>query len=76
MEFGASNMWIKAIDYFFFFFFKSSLFILQSYSYRSLTEGAKQTAYLKGRSHNNANKVAMYHKGGLCSKGEPNSPIT
>ena len=42
----------------------------------SLTKGAMQTAYLRGRSHNNANKVATYHKGGLLSKGRPNSPVT
>ena len=60
----------------FFFFFKSNVFILRSYSYESLTNGAKRTAYLRGRSRENANKVATYRKRGLLSKGGPNSPIT
>ena len=68
----------KSPSFFFFFFFfkKLDLFILRSYSYRSLTKGAKQTAYIKGRSCDNANEVAAYHKGGLRSKGGLNSPIT
>ena len=62
--------------FYFILFFLFDLFILRSYSYRSLTRGAKRTAYLKGRSCDNANKVAAYRKGGLHSKGGPNSPIT
>ena len=76
MEKGKDKRRCAALDRFFFFFFKSNVFIHRSYSYESLTNGAKRTAYLRGRSRENANKVAMYRKGGLCSKGGPNSPIT